>query len=496
MHCLLVSVNGGSRFRSPGSHRIATYLRSQGWDAEVLDFLEYWTYEELVEFFDSRITSKTKFVGFSFVYSFTTSKSLIEQISLYIKDKYPHVFLLGGGQYEPFNLYYIDYFIAGYGETALDAVLKYKCGNGPAPKSKLSNGTVVIETMHDYPAAPWADPMIKYEKRDFIKPGEWSFIEFARGCKFDCAFCNFPIRGAKFDSTRSSESAYEQLMDAYDNFGMSSYTITDSTFNDSIEKMSKFADVVERLPFKPWFTGFVRADLLITRKADREQLLRLGMLGQFYGIESFNPKATKFVGKGLNPARVKEGLLDVRDYFTKHAGKLYRPSINLIAGLPFETKESLQSTYEWIRDNWHPLYAHGEVLEIVMKENDKNSFLSKNYTDNGYRQITQPRVDSNNQPCIITPEYDTIDHYLQWENDNMNIYDADDWAKKLYSLYNVGKFNMRVIDALALSAVLCEPNGEQVSLEKKLSLTDYTKKPYEENFKFFLQLYKHNKLSI
>jgi hypothetical protein len=496
MHCLLISVNGGSRYRTPGSHRIATHMRMQGWDAEVLDFVEHWTLDELKEFARSRITKHTQFVGFSFLYSFTTSKTLLEDFCKHLKEQYPDVLLIGGGQFEPHNLHYIDYFVAGYGENALDAILKYKFSNGPAPIFKELHGTRVVETMHDYPAAPWKNPTIIYEDRDFIMPDEWGFIEFARGCKFDCAFCNYPIRNAKFDATRDSDNAYHQLVDAYDRFGMSNYTITDSTFNDATEKISKFADVVERLPFKPWFTGFIRADLLISRKADREELLRLGMLGQFYGIESFNPKSTKFIGKGMSPSKIQEGLLDIKEYFIKHAGHKYRPAINLIAGLPHETKESLAATYEWIKNKWHPLYAHAEVLEIVVSDNEKNSHLSKNHAELGYHTVNFPLKNEKNEVRIITPEADTKEHYLQWENQHMTIYQAEEWVKSLYNIYNVGKYNMRVIDALQLSSIMCDNNGDQVPLEKKLFLTDHTKKPYEDNFIKFVQQYKHKKLSL
>jgi len=38
--------------RSAGAHRIATFLRENDWDIEVLDFWPSWTKEELFEFLD------------------------------------------------------------------------------------------------------------------------------------------------------------------------------------------------------------------------------------------------------------------------------------------------------------------------------------------------------------------------------------------------------------------------------------------------------------
>ena len=34
--------------RAPGAHRIATHLREQGYDIEVIDFWPAWTYEQLL----------------------------------------------------------------------------------------------------------------------------------------------------------------------------------------------------------------------------------------------------------------------------------------------------------------------------------------------------------------------------------------------------------------------------------------------------------------
>ena len=51
--------------RGTGAHRIASFLRESGWDIEVLDFCNEWTLDELQEFVKSRVSSDTKFFGFS-----------------------------------------------------------------------------------------------------------------------------------------------------------------------------------------------------------------------------------------------------------------------------------------------------------------------------------------------------------------------------------------------------------------------------------------------
>ena len=77
-------------------------------------------------------------------------------------------------------------------------------------------------------------------------------------------------------------------------------------------------DVVETLPWKPYFTGFLRADLLVSRPKDKEELLRMGFLGHFYGIETFNHDTGKIIGKGMNPDKLQQGLIDVRKYLSEN----------------------------------------------------------------------------------------------------------------------------------------------------------------------------------
>ena len=65
--------------RAPGAHKIATHLRREGWNVEVLDFVQSWTLEELQEFARQRVTNKTKFLGLSATFSIRF-KNLFENV--------------------------------------------------------------------------------------------------------------------------------------------------------------------------------------------------------------------------------------------------------------------------------------------------------------------------------------------------------------------------------------------------------------------------------
>ena len=64
-HSLIFCVNTLRSIRPGGAHRIATVLREEGWDVEVIDWSTYWTLDELKELAKLRINSNTVFCGFS-----------------------------------------------------------------------------------------------------------------------------------------------------------------------------------------------------------------------------------------------------------------------------------------------------------------------------------------------------------------------------------------------------------------------------------------------
>lgn len=427
-HCLIFNVSKYAHHgRNSGGHRIASHLRSQQWDAEVIDFSAFWSFEELQLLAKSRITKNTKFLGFSFIFSSAWSDHL-EKFCHWIKQTYPGLILIFGAQQPSgINTDVFDYYILGYSEHALDAVLKYQFSNGTRPKFKLSrhNAGLVLDA-NLYPSYPLSEPNIIYETRDFIVPGEWVSIEFSRGCKFACKFCNYPIIGVKGDYTRTAESARRQMMDAYDRFGVTNYIVTDDTFNDRTEKITKFADMVETLPWQPYMVGFVRADLLISRPKDKEELARMGMFGQTYGIESFNSESVKVVGKGMPAEKIQAGLIDIENYYMK-MNRGYRATIALILGLPHETIESFNKTIEWLDQHWLRQSIALWPLSIQNPEFSKPSEIALDYKKYGYRELPKDinLDDADSRNGVSDKES------INWINDHMSYQQACDYVRKI-----------------------------------------------------------------
>ncbi len=306
-HSLFFNIHSLGAKRPSGPHRIASFLREQEWDCEVIDFATIFNLEELKELAKMRINKKTVFIGFSCFFAHWEDK--FDHLIDWIKKTYPNVSIIVGGQSRPrINSTGVDYYIHGYGEIAILELVKHLIGNS---SSKIAFDPLffgekkVITANKTYPAFPMKSLRIKYEERDYIQPWEWLTIEFARGCKFKCAYCNFPVLGVKGDYSRDAADFDIEMRDNYERWGVTQYYVADETFNDRTEKIEKFAAVVDNLSFQPYFSGFVRADLMIARKdKDWEPMRRLGFFGHFYGIESMNSSTLKIIGKGMAPEKI------------------------------------------------------------------------------------------------------------------------------------------------------------------------------------------------
>ena len=423
--------------RTSGAHRIATYLRQQDWDIEVLDFVIGWTLDELKEFSRSRVTNKTIWIGFGG--TFPIWSQTLDDFFVWFKETYPSVNIIAGGQIS--NLYKIkaDWYVDGFGERAIEALLKHLTGTLTEPlKFQLFvNGRKIIKGNLDYPSFPMKSLRVSYEDRDFIRADETLVTELGRGCIFNCTFCNFPILGVKEDHTRDAEDFYLELQDTYDRYGVTDYVIADETVNDYTEKLEKFASATRRLSFQPTMYGFARADLFVSRPQDWDIMIEMGFTGHHYGIESTNHQSLKVIGKAMHPDKLLPKLLYAKSYFRKHGS--YKGQVSLIAGLPFETRDTLEKSLTWFRENWST--ENTLLFPLYIPKNDGRdsaSKLSLDWQKWGYRETAvdlYPEIrDKYNH---ILTQYGTgaalIDHTgISWENDEWNIMDVQKIVHDFY----------------------------------------------------------------
>ena len=323
--------------RAAGAYRIASEFRSRGEDIKVIDCFCSLSIEQIKNIILERLTPETEWIGFSTTFMTNPETDLSTRISS-IEGKFLQA-PTGLSQEQEWEL--VDWckslrlqvLFGGWNSTSTKI----------HPDVKVIDGPCEDKFFNDF---NFTNSKIIYTKDDYIQPGEDLPIEVARGCIFKCKFCHFPLNGKRlWEFVKSPQTLREEMIRNYDNFGTTGYMISDDTYNDSPEKVKKLLEMYRTLPFDLRFSTYARLDLLIRFPETQDMLYESGMRSVFFGIESFNQEAAKFIGKGMDVEKVKRGLLDFRE---KYPDMFVYTS--MIGGLPTETMEELEQSYRFLAD--------------------------------------------------------------------------------------------------------------------------------------------------
>jgi hypothetical protein len=449
-HILFFSLTGKRWERALWPHRVATFLRTEGWDAEVIDYTAFWKLEELKELVRNRTSNKTVMFCFGTAFLNPWSPYLNEFIA-WLKKEYPSIpIVVGGNNAMVTPAEGVDYWVDSYGENAILALCRHLLGTlGEALKTDITiPSKKVIRGLHYYPSAPLDSYIVDYEARDFMSPYECPQIETARGCMFSCSYCNFPIIGQAKDVSVSKEEFKRQMQTGYEKWGIKNWRVMDETFNDRPEKLQKYAEAVDELGYNPWICGFARGDLVVKHREHWDTYIRLGFLGHSMGIETFNREAGKLVRKGMDPDKIQSGLIDFQEYTDIHAPKRYRANIQMICGIPGETVESWNDSLEWLNTKWNRQSASAHILEVPDYDETltNQSRFTKELLSNGLikleaRQNPGYEVTKDNNGNVIfkstTPRGggvgSTRNDVVIWKHNTMDWYQAESLVKEFYN---------------------------------------------------------------
>ena len=414
--------------RSIGAYQIAHFLREHGYSVQVIDFTDHFSDQELEEATTKFVTEDTLAVGISSTFYTTDIKpkfihndmdkydlefpSNIMNAVKVVKEQFPNVkVIVGGSKSETAkNIPYVDAVIHGYAEDKLLDYLNSLPNNPKRVRGKVFS----ISSSLEHPRIIKDDPIVtdfsieklghRFTKQDIILPNETLPIEVSRGCIFKCSFCAFPLNGkSKLDYLRDPDAIKDEMLHNYEMYGTTNYFLSDDTFNDSTEKVEQLHKVITSLPFKINFTTYLRLDLLHAHKEQILMLKEMGLASPFFGIESLNQKSASTIGKGMNVDRAKDFLLEL---YYNHWAEDIPITCSFIIGLPYETRQTIQDTYEWAKTA--PINSIFFPLALTSKTFYKSEF-NTNYEHYGYK------LD------IAT------DH---WENENFNYTDAIELSEK------------------------------------------------------------------
>ena len=378
--------------RAIGAYRIASHLRQHGHTVQVIDFIDTFEEEELIQTVKRFIDDNTKILGISTTFLQKDDKGVgttlqprritdtIERVIKYFKNNTTLKIIAGGAnafQYQDEGLF--DAIITGYGEGA---VLEYL-----ENKSKIiwpvKNGTKIING-DIYPFDVQNFDHV-WDKSDCVLKEETLPIEISRGCIFRCKFCSYPLNGKKkLDYIRDVEHLKKELIYNYEKFGVTNYYFSDDTFNDSTYKLEILHKLFTSLPFKIKFVAYIRLDLLYAHPEQISMLKEMGLATCGFGIESLKPETAKFIGKGLASKKIKE-------FLPKLYHDLWNEEIPIICsfilGLPYETIEEMTQTFNWFKEQ--------KITTLYLPLTISPNSFYKSDIDNNYKQYGYVLHDDN-----------------------------------------------------------------------------------------------------
>lgn len=493
--------------RSWGVYRIATEIRKQGLSCRVISFYNSFDFEELDKILKSTIDENTKVVGFSsnfwdWIQPKDVEKTLAKAnyIIDYVRNNYPKIKILSGGcsstYFSKKNLKKVDAIFQGFAENSLIKYISALTDNKSLPlptsytiEEELSHGNIPVYSDLSTDVFDFSESQVLYQPEDILGPYDFPTIEIGRGCIFKCTFCNFLLNGKKkLDYIKNIENLREEFTRNYELFGIQNYLLSDDTFNDSTEKVVALHSLLTSLPFKVRFACYLRLDLLYAHPEQIPLLKEMGMMGVFFGIETFHKKAGSLVGKAMGGEKVKKFLDDLKRI---HWGPEVKITVGFITGLPYETTESYEETISWIRDENNLVDSvNVEALNVPNPNKVAPGIWSSEFTKNAEKYgFYWPDDDSN--------------YHGNWHNSIgpiLNRNEATEWTMKIdkaafesyrsysvsFVLYKVWSMAQFVDEKLSVDELLALPRKELIEYFKHIHESTDAGNRYIETYKKLL----------
>lgn len=361
--------------RSISCYQLKHWISHFGFKSRVIDYCQHLSDTQMVELIDKFVSRDTIAIGISTTFWPTNSApaEIVSVISI-IRDKYPNLKIIGGGARKSPNDSLFDNYFTGESEDKLVTWCQEQVGKkGMSSFNKKFN---ITELAH------------RFDETDAILDNEALPIELGRGCVFKCKFCAHHNLGKpKYTYQRNHSAIVDEIVYNKEKFNTSKYMFLDDTVNEDLDKIRNLSTIKESTGIDIEWTGYLRADLVWSKTESADLLLKSGMKSCFFGIETFNPVAGKSIDKGWASKHGKEYLPRL---YSDIWDKKVNIHLNLIAGLPGETIDSLKNSLAWCTEN-HEIGSHRFVpLTLYVEKDDENasSEFTKNHEKYGYRNVS------------------------------------------------------------------------------------------------------------
>lgn len=255
--------------------------------------------------------------------STTPQFHLAEKARSFIKKRNSKARVIIGGPHAstaPESCKAFDGVVIGDGEVSAFLMAQYKIKLIECPSDKLYHPARHLIDLKSY----------KYK----IDERPATTIMTSKGCPYSCAFC---CQINKF-SAFNAEFVREELFDLIDNYGYRAFMFFDDIF---ILQKQRMYDILHGIKDIIW-RGFSRADAIVRNGEDTLKFMaesgcrEIGM-----GLESGSDKILKIINKKETTDIYKRAIEMIHNQGIRIKGFL-------IIGLPSESKETIQETYNFL----------------------------------------------------------------------------------------------------------------------------------------------------
>ena len=300
----------------------------------------------------------------------------LQYLSSRIKENYGHIFQIVGGNMATMipdvvlERTQVDCVCLYEGEeTIVDLVqtlekgddwkevrsIKYRDENGQ-PVESPSRPKLTADKVPNLPDREnWNFDLIR-KAYPVGSPGRYSAVAFAsRGCPFTCTFCK-PLTGKEIRS-REIDSIINELKYLKEHWNIQYVRFFDEVFIGSKIRIKSLCEAMieEKLEIFWWCQTQVRLideDLL-------KMMKKAGCIEIAYGVESGSDIMLNDMKKGISADIIRDVL-----EATHRSG--IRISLNLLAGTPAETVETLKETRDFLISLNHINWANVPTIEFVV----------------------------------------------------------------------------------------------------------------------------------
>ena len=394
--------------------------KPEGIDAEIMEFI---IKDDLVQCAEKALAKNPDVISIS---TYIWSADVIKKWIVILKEMKPELRIFVGGpevsyEYEQWLKLPVEAVLRGEGEKILwQACLKEEKIDGYASLDYVSDvayAKVDLKWLESLESPYFLD----VDRKDSAH--RYFYFETSRGCPYRCSYCLSSLDDeVRFFSKEYIETQLTRLKEV----PVKQVKFLDRTFNANPKFSLWIARLIEQLNLDTSFQFEIVADRL--NEEMMNFLVHEAKISRYRfeaGVQSFNEKTLKAVGRIQNNPKMKEVLRSLSDLgYIIHA--------DLIAGLPYEGFESFKDSYNQLFETQVDEIQLG-ILKLL-----KGTKIKEESMGEGFCSDERPPYDIKATPWLSFEEMDKI----------TGAYHATE------KLYNSGRFKRSILTFLLLGLIV------------------------------------------